>query len=62
MGIVVLGVGTNHLFRATGVDSAVFGDVIVVTDGFETTSLMTGFKVFNGEIAVGSGGRAVDDD
>ena len=62
MGIVVFGVGTDHPFGATGVDGAVFGDVIVVADGLETTSLMTGFKVFNGEIAVGSGGRAVDDD
>ena len=62
VGIVVFGMGTNHLFGATGVDSAVFGYIIVVADGLETTSLVAGFKVFNGEITVDSGGRAVDDD
>ena len=62
MGIVVFGVSTDHLFGATGVDSAVFGDVIVVAYTLEATGLMTGFKVFNGEVTVGSGGRAVDDD
>ena len=62
VGIVVFGMGTNHLFGATGVDSAVFGYIIVVADGLETTSLVAGFKVFNGEITVDSGGRAVNDD
>ena len=58
----MLGMGTDHLLRTAWVDFAILGDVVVVTGGFETSSLMTGFEVFDREIAVGSGCRAVNND
>ena len=58
----MLGMGTDHLLGTAWVDFSILGDVVVVTDGLEATSLVTGFKVFDREIAVGSGGRAVDND
>jgi len=58
----MLGMGTDHLLGTAWIDFAILGDVVVVTDGLEATSLVTGFKVFDREIAVGSGGRAVDND
>ena len=62
VGVVMLGVGTNHLLGTARVDFSILGDVVVVADGAETTSLVTDFKVFNREIAAGSGGRAMNDD
>lgn len=44
------------------VDFAILGDVVVITGGLETSSLMTGFEVFDREISVGSGRRAVNND
>ena len=58
----MLGMGTDHLLGTAWIDFAIFGDVVVVADGLETTRLMTGFKVFYREIAVDSGGRAMDND
>ena len=58
----MLGMGTDHLLGTTWVDFSILGDVVVIADGLEATSLVTGFKVFDREIAVGSGGRAVDND
>ena len=62
MGIVMFGMCTYHFFGTAWVDGSVLGDVIVIADGLETTSLVTGFKVFHREVAVGSGGRAMNDD
>ena len=58
----MLGMGTDHLLGTTWIDFSILGDVVMVTDGLEATSLVTGFKVFYREIAVGSGGRAMDND
>ena len=58
----MLGMGTDHLLGTAWIDFAILGDVVVITDGLETSSLMTGFEVFNCEISVGSGCRAVDYD
>ena len=58
----MLGMGTDHLLGTAWIDFAILGDVVVVTDGLEATSLVTGFKVFDREIAVGSGRRAVNYD
>ena len=58
----MLGMGTDHLLGTAWVDFAIFGDVVVVTGGLEASSLMTGFEVFDREIAVGSGCRAVNND
>lgn len=44
------------------VDFAILGDVVVITRGLETSSLMAGFEIFYREISVGSGRRAVDYD
>ena len=62
VGVVMLGMGTGHLFGTAGIDHAVLRDVVVVADGAEAASFVTGFKVFNREAAVGSGGRAMNDD
>lgn len=62
MSVVTLGMGTDHLLGTTGVDGAVFGDVVVIAGGLEATRLVAGFEGFDGEVTVGSGGRAVDDD
>lgn len=58
----MLGMSTGHFLWAARVDGAVLGDIVVVADGLEAMRLVTGFKVFNREIAVGSGGRAMNDD
>ena len=62
VGIVVLGMGANHGLGTARIDGSVLSDVVVVADGAETTRLVAGFKCFDREVAVGSGGRAVDDD
>ena len=58
----MLGMGTDHLLGTARVDFAILGDVVVVTRGLETSSLMAGFEIFYREITVGSGRRAVDYD
>ena len=58
----MLGMGTDHLLGTAWLDFAILGDVIVITGGLETSSLMTGFKVFDREISVCSGRRAVNND
>ena len=58
----MLGMGANHLLGTARVDFAILGDVIVITGGLETSGLMTGFEVFDREISVGSGRRAVNND
>ena len=58
----MLGMGTDHLLGTARVDFAILGDVVVITGGLKTTSLMTGFEVFDREIAVGSGRRAMNND
>ena len=60
VGIVMLGMSTDFALRAAWIDDAIFGDVVVVTDGAEASCLVTGFKVFDREVAVGSGGRAMN--
>ena len=61
VGVVMLGMGTGHLFGTARIDGAVLGDVVVVADGAEASCFMASFKGFYREIAVGSGGRAMDD-
>ena len=58
----MLGMGANHLLGTAWVDFAILGDVVVITSGLETSSLMTGFEVFDREISVGSGSRAMNND
>ena len=58
----MLGMGTDHLLGTARVDFAILGDVVVVTGGLETSSLVTGFEVFDREISVGSGCRTMNND
>ena len=58
----MLGMGTDHLLGTAWVDFAILGDVVVVTGGLETSSLVTGFEVFDREISVGSGCRTMNND
>lgn len=60
--IVMLGMGTGRFLGTTRINGAVFGDVVVVADGAEASCLVAGFEGFNREVAVGSGGRAMDYD
>ena len=62
VGIVMLGMGAYHFLGTARIDFTILGDVVMVADGLEATSLVAGFKVFHREIAVGSGGRAMNDD
>ena len=50
VGVVMLGMGTGHLLGTARVDGAVLGDVVVVADGAEATSLVAGFQGFYREI------------
>ena len=50
VGVVMLGMGAGFALGAAWVDHAVFRDVVVVADGTEATSLVTGFKGFYREI------------
>ena len=43
MGVVVAGVSALLAFRTAGIDHAILRNVIVVTDGVETTGLVAGF-------------------
>ena len=58
----MLGMSADHLLGTAWVDFAILGDVVVITGGLETSSLVTGFEVFDREITVGSGRRAVNND
>ena len=58
----MLGMSTDHLLGTAWIDFTILGDVVVVTGGLETSSLMTGFEVFDREISVDSGRRAVNND
>ena len=62
VGVVVLGVCSDHLFGPAKVDESVAGDVVVVAYGAETACLVARFKVFHAEAVVCPGGRAMDDD
>lgn len=59
---MVPGVGSNHRLGSAGVDLAVAGDVVVVSDGYEAAGLVAGFEGLNTEAAVCPRGGAVDDD
>ena len=43
MGVVVAGVSPHLVFWMAGIDHAILCNVIVVTDGAETTGLVAGF-------------------
>lgn len=59
MGVVAEGVGADFRLRTAGVDDAILRDVVVVTDGFEATCLVTGFEGFHREVLVYASGTAM---
>ena len=62
VGVVVSGVSSDLSFWATRVEGTILGDVVVVTDGFETSCEVTGFQVFYREVLGRTGCRAVQYD
>ena len=60
--VVMLGMGTDFFLGTAGVEVAVLGDVIVVTDGAEATGLVAGFECLHREVLRYLGGRTVNDD
>ena len=63
MGVVVAGVGTDFLLRATLMQLSIAGDVIVVADALAMKlGIMTRPEVFDGETLVATCCGAVDDD
>ena len=59
VGVVVAGVSTHLGFWTAGIDHAILRNVIVVTDGVETTCLVAGFQGFYGEVLVNTCGTAM---
>ena len=56
VGVVVEGMGSNHLLGAALVDFAILRDVVMVASGLVTSSLVTGFEVFGREVASDASG------
>ena len=59
VGVVVTGVSTHLGFWTAGIDHAILRNVIVVTDGAETTGLVAGFQGFYREVLVNTCGTAM---
>jgi hypothetical protein len=59
MGVVVAGVSTLLAFWTAWIDHAILRNVIVVTDGVETTVLVAGFQGFYWEVLVNTCGTAM---
>ena len=59
MGVVMLGMGANHLLGTARVNGAILGDVVVVADGTEATSLVAGFQGFYCEVLIHTSGTAM---
>ena len=59
--VVMLGMGADFFLGTAGVEVAVLGDVIVVTDGAEATSLVAGFECLYWEVLRYLGSRTVND-
>ena len=60
VGIVVAGMGADHLFGTTEVELAVTGDVVVVATAFPAFGTMHLVEHLKGEVLVRAGGRAVN--
>lgn len=62
VGVVAAGMGTGQALGTAGIENAVAGDVVVIAHGMEATGLVTCLEVVEGEAAVGTCCRAVNDD
>ena len=58
----LVSVPDDFVLVASRVEVAILCDVIVVTDGMEATSLVTGFEVFHSEVLRYFRSRTVNDD
>ena len=61
VGIIMPGVGADHLFGAAEVELAVAGDVVVVAAALPAAGLVHLVKPFHGDVLVRSRCRAVND-
>ena len=59
VGVVMLGMSADLLLGTARVDGAILGDVIVIADGAEATSLVAGFQSFYREVLIHTGGTAM---
>ena len=57
--VVMLGMGADFFLGTTGVEVAVLGDVIVVTNLCEATSLVARLQILNAEVLVHTGSAAM---
>lgn len=62
VGVVAAGMGTGLALGTTGIEHAVAGDVVVVAHRTETARLVARLQRLKREAAVGTCGRAMDDD
>lgn len=62
VGVIAAGMGTRLALGTTGIEYAVTGDVIVIAHGAEAARLVTRLQRLKREAAVGTCGRAMDDD
>ena len=60
VGVVVAGMGADHLFGTTEVELAVTGDVVVVAAAVPAFGTMHLVEHLKGEVLVRAGGRAVN--
>ncbi len=61
VGIIMPGVGPDHLLRTPLMELAVTGDVVVVAAALPAAGLMHLVEHLKGEVLVRAGGRAVND-
>ena len=62
VGVVVAGVGTDHLFGTAEVQLAVAGDVVVVAAALPATGFVHLVEQLHGNVLVGPRGRTVQND
>ena len=62
VGIIMPGVGTDHLFGTAEVQLSVAGDVVVVAAALPAFGFVHLVELLHGDVLVGPRGRAVEDD
>ena len=60
VGIIVAGVGADHLLRATEMQLSVAGDVVVVAAALPAFGFVHLVELLHGDVLVGPRGRAVN--
>ena len=62
VGVIMPGVGADHLFRTTEVQLSVAGDVVMVAAALPAFGFVHLVELLHGDVLVGPRGRAVNDD